>query len=359
MSDETRSVALRELCDHKPGKYLSKDQYSDGGPFPVFGSNSVMGSHTRFLFEGPLSVLARIGSNCGAVMYSAGPCWVNNNASALVARDGVDPRWLHALVSTMPMDNFRAGSGQPFIRVEDLLNSPVIAPPLSEQRRIAGVLGALNNLIEINQRLANSCEELATSLVLRAEGRTVLSDLSIASKAKAVVPTGQTDHYSLPAFDVDRLPERVDGSLIKSNKTPLSEPSVLVSRLNPHIPRVWMVYPSFGVLSAASTEFVPLVGTSVTPEEVWAVCASPDYLLQMNGLVTGTTGSHQRVDKAALLTVEVPDVRGLPDSTREAIVLAVREAHSARSSVRELAAVRDELLPLLLSGRITVREVAA
>ena len=235
----------------------------------------------------------------------------------------------------------------------------VLVPDKEEQDRIVGVLGSLDDLIEVNQRLAVSCEALAIARTERATGRVALRELAAELRGKTVAPVETTDHYSLPAFDVDRLPERLDGSAIKSHKSLLHSPVALVSRLNPHIPRVWMAYPESGVLSAASTEFVPLIGSRASVEEVWALCANPGYLDQMNGLVTGTTGSHQRVDKDALLRLAVPDVTTLPSPERRAIVALVQEAHASRTAGRDLVRTRDELLPLLLSGRVSVREVAA
>jgi type I restriction enzyme S subunit len=78
----------------------------------------------------------------------------------------------------------------------------------------------------------------------------------------------------------------------------------------------------------------------------------------MRALVTGTTGSHQRVDKEAVLTLMVPDVRQLPGVDRQHIVDLVRGARDARDEIADLTRVRDELLPLLMSGRVRVREVA-
>ncbi|MDX5318424.1 MAG: hypothetical protein LPK38_03590, partial [Actinomycetes bacterium] len=72
--------------------------------------------------------------------------------------------------------------------------------------------------------------------------------------------------------------------------------------------------------------------------------------------VTGTTGSHQRVDKSAIPTIEVPDPRSLRSADREAVVSLVQDGHASRREAARLADVRDELLPLLMSGRVSVDE---
>ncbi|MFF1509292.1 restriction endonuclease subunit S [Streptomyces sp. NPDC058326] len=138
-----RSVALSDIAIHKPGKYLSKDAYTAGGPYPVYGSNSVMGSYTEYLYEGRFSVLARIGSNCGSTRWSESPAWVNNNASAIVPKNPADAMVLRYALETVNMSTHRAGSGQPFIRVESLMASTVAVPAPEDQGRLTARLEPL------------------------------------------------------------------------------------------------------------------------------------------------------------------------------------------------------------------------
>lgn len=121
-------VHLSDVSRHLPGKYLPKKTYEAGGPYPVYGSNSVMGSYTSYLYAGPLTVMARIGSNCGALRLSESSAWINNNASAIKA---IDPRMqvrLHEALRRVEMDNHRAGTGQPFIRTESLMGERIPWP---------------------------------------------------------------------------------------------------------------------------------------------------------------------------------------------------------------------------------------
>jgi type I restriction enzyme S subunit len=223
------------------------------------------------------------------------------------------------------------------------------------QRRIAAVLGSLDDLIETNGMLVERLARWVHAVVGTVDGDATLGDLASASKPKQVRPSGRVAHYSLPAFDNGASPEVVDGASIQSGKLALYEPCVLVSRLNPRWERCWMVYP--GPNSVASTEFVPLTANSgVTPEEVWAVVSASGFWEQMRLHVRGTTGSRQRVDKAEVLTLTVPDTRTLSDAARTSIRTAVVAIQGLRDEMTELARTRDELLPLLMSGRVRVDE---
>lgn len=240
-----------------------------------------------------------------------------------------------------------------------ILDFKTAFPPIEEQRRIAGVLRALDDLVDTDHALCQQAGSLAATLAATSPERVPLVDLASVADVRQFRPAGLVDHYSIPAFDDALLPERTDGEAIKSGKLRLAEPTVLVSRLNPQTPRVWMAYPS-DVPAAASTEFVPLVaGESVAVEEVWAACAANEFAAQMRARVTGTTGSHQRVDKAAIAQLLVADVRQLDSEKQAAITSLVREAYASLLDASEAARVRDQLLPLLLTGRVKVEEVAA
>lgn len=276
-----------------------------------------------------------------------------------IRSDSIDPSYLYLSLLT---PQYRAycrshatGTTNLGLPREDFLAYEIPLPPLDEQRRIAGVLGALDDLIETNRAQVEVLEELARCVAASSSREVALADVAQAAISRQVRPAGQVEHYSLPAFDAGAAPEFVDGSTIQSSKLPITGPSVLVSRLNPRWERCWMVYP--GDSAVASTEFVPLVGLGVMPEEVWAVTSTKAFWDQMRIHVTGTTGSHQRVDKQAVLTLSVPDTRSLPDRQRQLLTSLVRNAHDLRIEVAELTRTRDELLPLMMSGRIRVSDV--
>ncbi len=236
-------------------------------------------------------------------------------------------------------------------------------PPLPEQQAIAEVLGALDDKIEANRATSSIAEDLARSI---ADGATGLSNLgSIAQICRHAVPTtffrDQTvEHFSLPAFDDGRSPRKEPGDHIKSGKFLLDGPTVLVSKLNPHIPRVWMAMPSGDVPALTSTEFVGLVPSQAYGiENLWAVCSTPKFSSQLGEMVKGTTGSHQRVSPEDLLDLKVPDPRLLGDAASAPIMAAVQVAAALRRESVHLAVLRDTLLPKLLSGELRVKEADA
>jgi len=157
---EAVDVRVDSLLQHGAGKYLTKDSYADGGQYVVYGSNSIMGSHSHANTTGPFLVLARIGSNCGSFQWSQRDAWVNNNASALTAIAGIDPYLLRFALDKLDMSAHLAGSGQPFVRIESLLKDVVTIPPTHD----AAVLGALiGNVGEFELSLHDENRTLAAT----------------------------------------------------------------------------------------------------------------------------------------------------------------------------------------------------
>lgn len=274
----------------------------------------------------------------------------------------VDPAFLLYVLLSPPLKTrmhtlSHAGATRRALTKSHLEGLKVPVPPLSEQQRIAGVLGAFDDLIETNQRTCENLESLATVVAQLACHSVPLKEIALLGETKQVRPTGEVDHFSIPAFDASHRPAKDHGSLIKSGKLSVGKPSVLVSRLNPVTPRTWMAYPDESP-AVASTEFVPLVGRGeVSPEQVWAVTNHSEFWEQMRSTASGSTNSRQRVDRAAIPELLVPDPRTLTTDQRDAITTCVCGAEALRRESQDLKSRRDELLPLLMSGKVRVSEV--
>jgi type I restriction enzyme S subunit len=253
---------------------------------------------------------------------------------------------------------YLTGSTQPKLTQQALLSMKFPWPTIEEQRTIASLLGAIDDKIDANQRTCSIAEALATRLLESAINRTHVSE--IADIQRLIIDPASSgpikvDHFSLPAFDEGRLPIRQPGEEIKSGKLHIRGVSVLVSRLNPHIPRVWYAVPENGVLGVASTEFVVMTPTQeVSAEELWACCNSPDFTSSLVESVTGTTGSHQRVHQTDVVSIEIGDPRSLDRAVRQSVTALVKAAVLLRKESVVLASLRDTILPRLLSGEFHI-----
>lgn len=184
----------------------------------------------------------------------------------------------------------------------------------------------------------------------------------VATQSKGSINPGarpeQTfEHYSLPAFDAGQLPLAEAGEAIKSNKTPVPLGAVLVSKLNPHIPRIWFVG-DVEANSVCSTEFLvwtpkPGIGSAF----VYCHASSLAFNSAMRQLVTGTSNSHQRVKPDQLADVRVAAINDSTAMAFEAIAAPLlHQVERNRHRAATLAALRDSLLPRLISGKLRLPE---
>ena len=83
-----------------------------------------------------------------------------------------------------------------------------------------------------------------------------ISTLNTQSIQPYKIPQNKFYHYSIPAYDTDSMPSIEFGNDIKSSKYLMQKDSVLVSKLNPRIKRVWYHQLSEEGCSICSTEFM-------------------------------------------------------------------------------------------------------
>ena len=259
--------------------------------------------------------------------------------------------------------NMNGSSGRQRVQSDALRNYLLNLPSLGEQRRITGMLGALDDKIESNQAVVTRAEELIDEIAEQKATdlpTVALSEVCSLSKStwKPDTSSDQTVHlFSLPAFDGGAVPEQVPVSSIKSNKTLMDRPGILVSRLNPRISRMWWVETDAARVNVCSPEFAYLTagdmhGLACT----WLAVRSPEFRGEMVDRVTGTSGSHQRVRPADLMTIGVPDYRSLAEHIQATVLTLLHLVSDRRRQSVALAELRDVLLPELMSGRMRVDE---
>lgn len=255
--------------------------------------------------------------------------------------------------------NAHSKSAQPNLSAAAMMDFQFSLPEIREQQKIASVLKALDDKIAANNR----AKDIALDLIKTLGGKptntvklSVLCERSTRSIKPETIEAKTVLHHSLPAFDLG-APAQEDPATIKSNKFSLERPCVLLSKLNPHTPRIWSVpVINEDVPMIASSEFVVLQPTTCRQAQLFAATVQPELFHHLESLTGGTSKSHQRVRPADILTSEVPDTRTLSAEESQMLELLTLRFESFVAENQVLARTRDELLPLLMSGRITVGE---
>jgi type I restriction modification DNA specificity protein len=326
------------------------------GRFPVYGSNGAIGYAPECNAVGPLIVVGRVGSYCGSVRYCDSGVWVTDNALVCRAKNPAETRYWYYALQTCRLNEYRAGSGQPLLTQRVLRDVVVWAAAANERPRIGELLGAFDDKIAANRRVIDAAEALMIATIESLCDYVPLRSLAIRSGAILELE-GFDDRvalFSFSAFDGGAWPELVDSGSIKSGKSLLAAPCVLVSKLNPRIPRIWDVVALPDEMALASAEFVVLRPLDVGTSTLWSALRQPHVSETLRRKVAGTSGSRQRVRPGDLMEVPVRDVRRLPPESARAVTELGALCHARRVECARLSAVRDALLPLLMSGAVTV-----
>ena len=163
-------------------------------------------------------------------------------------------------------------------------------------------------------------------------------------------------HYSIPAYDNGGVPAIEKGTSILSNKFRVRSHSILVSKLNPRIPRIWAITEVDEEKSICSTEFQVLLPAKPFFYSFGVNLFSQSSITEiMKGRASGTSGSHQRIKPQDILDIEfvIPD----DETLRQYEEIVGEYYHHALNSITQsatLAQLRDNLLPKLMSREIEV-----
>jgi len=150
----------------------------------------------------------------------------------------------------------------------------------------------------------------------------------IASIARGTInpnlsPNEEFTYYSIPGYDATGGALLTQGREIQSNKTLLQNECILISKLNPRIPRVCLASISERNRTICSTEFIPLVpkNESVSPEYLTHYFRSPAFQERFQAAAGGSTNSHSRVTPGEILDWEV-FIPPLPEQKKIAEILS-------------------------------------
>ncbi|WP_180974629.1 restriction endonuclease subunit S [Akkermansia muciniphila] len=163
--EEWKIYKIGDLFSHfKSGKGIKADEITPKGDYPVFGGNGLRGYTSRYNFEGDCAIIGRQGAFCGNVRYFKGKAYMTEHAIIAVANDNNNTRFLAYLLGVMKLGRFSGQSAQPGLAVSELAKQLISVPALSLQNKIASILSSLDDKIELNRRLNDNLEQQATSL---------------------------------------------------------------------------------------------------------------------------------------------------------------------------------------------------
>ena len=121
------------------------------GPYPYYGANGQQDSVADYIFDEPLILLAEDGGlfdqpDRGIAYAIEGKAWVNNHAHVLRPRDHAQLRYLVRVLENYDVTPWITGSTRAKLTKAGAFKIQIPLPPLTAQKRIAGILDAADAL---------------------------------------------------------------------------------------------------------------------------------------------------------------------------------------------------------------------
>ena len=355
------------------------------------GSAGHNGFHDTALAKGPGIVIGRSGASFGQVHLSKCDFWPHNTGLYVTDFRGNDPLFAYYFLKTIDFTRFNSGSAQPSLNRNFIYPIPVRIPPLADQKRIAGILGALDDKIELNRKMNETLEQMARSLFkswfvdfdpvhTKAAGRQhagmdkATADLfpdsfvdsklgkipkgwrigiisEIATNPKRGIQPGDIAPGT-PYIGLEHMPRRsialgdwTDSSVVESGKTVFKKGEILFGKLRPYFHKVGLAQ----VDGVCSTDILVLSPISEGWRGSLLCIASSDELIQFTNLAsTGTKMPRTNWGDVGSFKIVIPCNEVAKEFTERTTSLTNKIGQNLAES-KVLTEMRDVLLPKLLS----------
>lgn len=162
---EYSEYRLGLLCKRfSSGKGISADLINETGKYPVIGGNGLRGYTDTYNFDGECAVIGRQGAYCGNVQFFSGKGYMTEHAVVTQPNSANNAKYLTYKLSGLSLGRFSGQAAQPGLSVTKLARLRIEMPPKWYQDRVAGILSAYDNLIEVNNKRIKVLEQIAENL---------------------------------------------------------------------------------------------------------------------------------------------------------------------------------------------------
>ncbi|WP_455352299.1 restriction endonuclease subunit S [Streptomyces sp. SYSU K217416] len=383
-----RTLPLEAFVALQRGFDLSNNR-REPGDVPVVGASGVIGSHSKAMANGPGVTLGRAGA-MGVASYIAEDYWPLNTTLFVKDFFGNDPKFVYYLFKSMDFTPYNSGGVQPMLNRNYIAGLPLVVPEAIEQRAIAEVLGALDDKIALNERIASTARSLCRvsmeaiwrcgrvgsltdSGAALSQGwrRTTLGQLCAAGGgAIQTGPFGSQLHASdyvesgIPSV----MPQNIGDNVISEDgiaritsadaqrlsKYLLSEGDIVYSRRGDVKRRALVRTHEAGWLCGTGCLRVR-VGTATSPLFVSYYLGEPEIQDWIAQHAVGATMPNLNTSILGEVPVVLPPSQVL-DGIRERLATLDASVAHVMNENRTLAELRDTLLPQLVTGKLRVKD---
>ena len=376
---EYKQYELAQVCTRlSSGKGIPASQVFDDGKYPVYGGNGLRGFADHSNFNGECAIIGRQGAFCGNVRYFCGEAYMTEHAVVVCANSDHNTRYLAYLLSRMNLGRLSGQSAQPGLSVKTLAKQIVELPPLEVQKKVVAVLSSLDSKIELNLKINDNFQQQLRTIFkaeftdnpeLESMTQIPLSELCHVV-TKGTTPTTLGKPFVESGINFIKAESILDDHSIDKSKFAFidEETNALLKRSIIHAGDVvFTIAGTLGrfalidenVLPANTNQAVAIIRADV--EKVL-----PEYTYTCFIGEWHTDYYAKRVQQAVQANLSLTTIKSLPipllDEAKMSeylsLILPLIKAIKTNEAQNEkLAALRDNLLPKLMSGEIDVSAV--
>lgn len=368
-----RTVRIGDIVrleDSKRQPLSSRDREDRKGDYPYYGAQGVVDYLDDYTYDGDYLLVAEDGENLRSrkqpiANAARGRFRVNNHAHVVAATERCNLIYLRYLLNSMDIAAYVTGSTQPKLSQTSLLNMNIELPEIEEQNTVAAYLDCFDTKIATNTKLNGYLEELfdscfKQSLNMVDETWDTVSLLDIADYKNGLAMQKFRPNIGdkgLPVLKIRELGQESCGNDAERCRSDIDE-SVTVHDGD-------LVFSWSGTLllrfwaggDAGLNQHLFKVTSGVYPS--WFYYAWTKHHLARFAMLAkdrATTMGH--IKRSALEESEVllPPKEKLAMQTK-CMQPIIDQVIANKIEIRKLAALRDALLPKLMSGEIDVSKI--
>ena len=151
LTTQEKSNTTIAQCLECHNSTLQESEVSYSGLYKVFGANGLVGYTDMPQMNGDAILIIKDGSGVGATSYAQGKFSVIGTLNYLIPKENYDLRYLYFVLSVFNFQPYKTGMAIPHIYFKDYGNAKIYCPSLAEQKRIANILGKLENKLIVEQ----------------------------------------------------------------------------------------------------------------------------------------------------------------------------------------------------------------
>ncbi len=361
--------------DSKRVPLSAKQRESRKGQYPYYGAQGIIDYIDDYIFDGKYLLIAEDGENLRSkkqkvAQLAVGRYWVNNHAHIVQTNEKCLLEYLYYLFNVTDISGYITGSAQPKLSQANLNAIEFELPPVQEQAKVVSILSALDDKIELNQKINENLERQAQALfkewfvdfsLFKSNQPTNWGLVTLGSLA-SLISRGITPKYADTSEQIVLNQKCIRNHLIDLSLARKHRPKAVNEKWL-HFGDLLINSTGEGTLGrAAQVWFAPqnmTVDSHITivrPKEesliyyigLWGLL----HEREIESLHTGSTGQtelpRERVKSMLLLS---PDNETLAEFNAAIAPMVATIVHNQNESLK-LAKIRDTLIPELMSGEI-------